>query len=519
MLQTSMMVKKNELLIIVIVVSLGLATAFYLYHLDKYSLVYYGDAVSHLVSARKIVDWADNPGLDQVGTVWLPLPHFLLVPVSLIDPLFRTGFAGLVVSLPSLAITSMLLYRIIRTQTDLSHIAFAGALLYASNPNILYMGITAMTEAPFMLFFVTAAYYFQKWYQNHNITYKSHNLIRCSIFVSLATLCRYEGWIIPIFVTLFVIIFMVRKQSNVDTKQKINAILISVLSFSGIAFWLIWNMNVYGDPLEFAHAQYYSAASQALERTNREMLLLQPLNVATIYGFTAVTMYGPVLLATAILGYIYHRRLKEKKERTILYVFLALPPVFTVISLLIGIGEMSYWFNARFLMLLSPLIIVLASMFVEKLFTGIRKNLILAGIVCIIFLYQLLTPAFGVVTFVDAQGGFVYKQHPFAVQTGEELGSIYDGGTIFILTGSAQEHRILLASGIPLRQFDDIIGTSTWKSSFKEPWSHDKWVVIGKEPDDDAVSVAKYWINNQEQLNEHYRTVYENEYYKILIRK
>jgi len=312
---------------------------------------------------------------------------------------------------------------------------------------------------------------------------------------------------------------MVRKQSNVDTKQKINAILISVLSFSGIAFWLIWNMNVYGDPLEFAHAQYYSAASQALERTNREMLLLQPLNVATIYGSTAVAMYGPVLLVTAILGYIYHKRLKGKKERTILYVFLALPPVFTVISLLIGIGEMSYWFNARFLMLLSPLIIVLASMFVEKLFTGIRKNLILAGIVCIIFLYQLLTPAFGVVTFVDAQGGFVYKQHPFAVQTGEELGSIYDGGTIFILTGSAQEHRILVASGIPLKQFDDIIGTSTWKISFKEPWSHDKWVVIGKEPDDDAVSVAKYWINNQEQLNEHYRTVYENEYYKILIRK
>ena len=96
---------------------------------------------------------------------------------------------------------------------------------------------------------------------------------------------------------------------------------------------------------------------------------------------------------------------------------------------------------------------------------------------------------------------------------------MYHGGTIFILTGSAQEHRIMLSSGIPLRQFNDIIGSSTWKNSFKEPWLYDKWVVIGKEPDDDAQSAAKYWINNQELLNEHYRIKYENEYYKILVLK
>jgi len=517
-MKTILKIKNREYVLFLIVITLGLGVAFYLYSLDKHSLIYYGDAVSHLVSARKIVDWADNPGLAQVGSVWLPLPHFLLAPFSLIDPLFTTGFAGLAVSLPSLAITSLLLYRMILRQTGLSHIAFVGALLYASNPNILYMGITAMTEAPFMLFFVTAAYYFQQWHENLDVSTKSHYLLKCSIFVSLATLCRYEGWIIPVFVTFFVIIFMVRKQIHMDARHKLAAILISILSFSGIALWLIWNLHVYNDPLEFAHAQYYSAAFQALNRTNREMLFLQPFNVAEIYGATSVAMYGPVLLGTAVLGYIFHRRLKGNGDRTILYVFLALPPAFTIASLLIGVGEMSFWFNARFLMLLSPLIIMLSSLFIAKSYGRIKK-IALACIVGIIFLNQIMTPIFGVVTFVDAQGGFVYKQHPFAVQTGEVLGSMYHSGTIFILTGSSQEHIIMQSSGIPLRQFDDIIGSSTWKISFKEPWLHDKWVVIGKEPNDDAQSAARYWINNQELLNEHYRITYENEYYKILVLK
>lgn len=40
---------KWSLIILTIVVIVGFSTSIYLYMLDKYSLVYYGDAVSHLV--------------------------------------------------------------------------------------------------------------------------------------------------------------------------------------------------------------------------------------------------------------------------------------------------------------------------------------------------------------------------------------------------------------------------------------------------------------------------------------
>lgn len=509
--------KKEELLIILIVVSLGLATAFYLYSIDKYSLLYYGDSTSHLVGARKIFDWAENPGLAQVGTVWLPLPHFLLTPFSLIDPLFFSGFAGMALSLPCLAITSVFLYRIMRSLTGYSHIAFAIALLYAANPNILYMGITAMTEAPFMLFFVGGAYYFQRWYQNLNSN-KFRDLIKCSILISLATFCRYEGWFIPI-IMLIIVGILVRKQENWDTKTKVSAMLLCLIAFSCIAIWVIYNFLNYGDPFEFANAQFYSAASQAADRPYRAALYLQPLNVANIYGTTAFAMFGPALLVGAILAIIFHKRLKDNHERKILFIFLALPPAFTIVSLLIGIGEMSYWFNARFLMLLSPLVIVAVSLFVSRIYEIIKKKPIFLGIIAILFFYPAIAPALGVITFIDATSRFNYNQTPYAVQVGEKLGRIYDGGTIYIMTGSAQEQRIMISSGIPLKNFDDITDFSTSKSSFKEPWLYDKWAVISKVPGSDAQDVTKYWNDNQEQLSQHYDLIYENEYYNILIRK
>ena len=37
-------------------------------------VLYYGDAEAHLNIARRIVD-SRTPGPEQIGTVWLPLPH------------------------------------------------------------------------------------------------------------------------------------------------------------------------------------------------------------------------------------------------------------------------------------------------------------------------------------------------------------------------------------------------------------------------------------------------------------
>jgi hypothetical protein len=297
----------------------------YLYNTDNLALLYYSDSVSHLVRARQLLDYS-SPGVGQVGTAWLPLPHFALLPFSLVDLLFRTGLAGTIVSLPSIAISSVFLYNLIKRQTKISWIAVMGACLYFLNPNVLYLGITAMTESLFMLFFIVAAYYFQRTVtsemystikddnnissinlkdhidiKDHNnissINLKDHidclcapnrtqgpkhkfhvsdNLLKCSFFISLATLCRYEAWPIPVVLTLFIILRYLETNAldkglevRLSNQKRLMCGLVCItLSFSGIILWISYNTIYFNSPFEFFFSPYYSAAAQALDGQN-----------------------------------------------------------------------------------------------------------------------------------------------------------------------------------------------------------------------------------------------------------
>jgi hypothetical protein len=525
---------------------LGIAIALYLYFtVDRYSLLYYWDSVSHLVAGRKIVDWGENPGLGQIGTVWMPLPHLLLLPFSLIDPLFTTGFAGLAVSLPCIAMTSILLYRTVKAQVGRrmpsvpTYIAIIAGLLFAMNPNILYLGLVSMTEAPFMLFFTASAYYLQKWYQSNGD--KLRYLLLCAIFVSLASSCRYEGWLLPLFVAGISILYLVKKGgiagkknmpendahrlASLNKKKMCYVALMSGLSFSGVVFWLAWNQYHYDNPFQFASEKYYSASWYALNRPFREALFLQPVNALSTYSVSIIAMYGPILAGLAVVGFIF-RRGYEDRGSNILYSFLAVPPVFTIVSLIIGIGELSYWFNSRFLVLLSPIIILLSCNVLKWLHTmqigKDYKKVLLGALVVSLFAYHLLLPVSwpGIIVLNDATGGYNVKDNRLAIKTGEVLKSAYDGrGKIMVLTGSGVEQRIMITSGIPLKQFDEIIEGSSWKASYKEPWSYDRWMIISKHPAADAQNVTQHWLDGMDKINQHYDTIYENEIYKMLVLK
>jgi len=507
---------KIPLIIFLAAIGMGLISFIVLYFADNYSLNYYGDAASHLFGARKLVD-SIEPGINQLGTVWLPLPHLMFLPFSLVDQLYVYGIAGMIVSLPCHAVSSVLIYKIIRNQVKLSYVALIGGFLYAANPNLIYLGITAMTEAPFLLFFIAFAYYFQKW--NDGFSEFKNNLKHlafASFFISLATLCRYEGWIASLVFVPYIIVFVIVKR-NYITKYKLVTILVSLIAFSGILLWLGWNQYSYGDPFEFATIEFYAASSQSAERPNRDFLFLQPLNNITIYGMAATMISGPILLSFAAIGFAFHLKDKDRNKRAKLYGFLILPPLFILISLYFGIGEMSqWWLNARYGTLLSPLVIILASFAIAKLVPKMKhSNPIFAAIIVSLFAFQLLTPTFGVVTFVDAESGWLYKQTPYAIKAGEFLKSDYDEGQVMIMTGSAQAHRIMQVSGIHLKQFDEMIEAYLSKPAFKEPWAYDKWIVIGLEPDSDSINAVDYWQKRMNEIEQHYSLEYENKYYKI----
>jgi hypothetical protein len=555
--------KRRPLIIVFLAVGTGLVFASYLYSIDTLALLYYSDSVSHLVRARQLVD-NSSPGLHQLGTVWLPLPHIMLLPFSLVDLLFKTGFAGTFVSLPSIAITAMVLYRIIKEQTDNSWIAFLGACLFFLNPNILYLGITAMTEALFMLFFVISAYYFQRYsfsnlfpssWQEHTIfkssahnasfekanqtigsKYKfiiSNSILKCSFFVALATLCRYEAWPIPVLLAIITIFSPMRVRNNdkspqasVFKRQLVVGIICTIVSFSGIVIWISYNWIYQSSPLEFLVSPYYSAASQALAGPNREFLFLQPLNAASTYGVTALVFFGPVILAGATFGYIFHRKFGSKvqvRNRDMIYLFLAIPSLFCFLTLIFGIGEMNYWwFNSRFLIMLSPLLILLLSILLKRIIEAPPKNKSILGYVVIIafLIYPIIIVPLsgGIVTLIDAKNSVSYGTRPYAIEIAKVLGDLYDGGKILMITGSAQQNIIMQASGIPLTNFHTTV--EEFNSHYQIPnFDVDsRYVILSKKPDPSSQNYAKSWAERQDELRKYFDKSYENTFYLLFVR-
>jgi hypothetical protein len=103
------------------------------------------DARAHLVVARRIFD-SLTPGWQQIGAVWLPLPHLLnMIPVQ-VDAWYRSGFSGVLISVLSMATAAWAAASIILRTTGSAAGAWTAAVLLMVNPNVLYLQSTPMTE-------------------------------------------------------------------------------------------------------------------------------------------------------------------------------------------------------------------------------------------------------------------------------------------------------------------------------------------------------------------------------------
>lgn len=166
---------------------LGIGAAIY-YATLGLTLSHY-DAKAHLVVSRRILD-SLTPGWEQIGAVWLPLPHLIhALPVQ-IDFLYRTGVVATAVSILCHALTAGALAATIHALTASRAGALLGAALYAANPNTLYLQSTPMTEP--MLFGLTTlqVYLFTRWVLDGAL-----HVPRGAGWVTvLACLTRYEAW-------------------------------------------------------------------------------------------------------------------------------------------------------------------------------------------------------------------------------------------------------------------------------------------------------------------------------------
>jgi hypothetical protein len=130
--------------LIAIASALAAAGAWIVYARQDLVLSHY-DAKAHLVVARRVID-SLTPGWQQIGAVWLPLPHLMNLLPTQIDLFYRTGAFASFVSMACFAITAVTAARIVVAVTGSGAGAVVSAALLVLNPNLIYLHVTPMTE-------------------------------------------------------------------------------------------------------------------------------------------------------------------------------------------------------------------------------------------------------------------------------------------------------------------------------------------------------------------------------------
>jgi hypothetical protein len=125
------------------------------------AMLNYGDAVAHLHIARRVFD-SRTPRISQLGSVWLPLPHILLLPFVQNYFWWATGLAAIIPSSLSYIASCVGLHRLARNWLDPAPAAVS-LIFFALNPNLLYLQTTAMTEPLFLCEFIWVVVWLVEW--------------------------------------------------------------------------------------------------------------------------------------------------------------------------------------------------------------------------------------------------------------------------------------------------------------------------------------------------------------------
>jgi len=147
------------------------------------------DAKAHLVVARRVIDNL-TPGWQQIGAVWLPLPHLIQVFPTQIDLFYRTGLFASLVSIGCLAITIYAAARLILRVTGSSLGAVICAVLITLNPNLLYLHTTPMTEPLLLATSMLVVLWLVEWVDQDRDTVPP----KLALALFAAAWTRYEAW-------------------------------------------------------------------------------------------------------------------------------------------------------------------------------------------------------------------------------------------------------------------------------------------------------------------------------------
>ncbi|MFA5405630.1 MAG: glycosyltransferase family 39 protein [Ignavibacteria bacterium] len=506
---------KRQLILVIIISAVAGLIAQYISFSDEYIFAY-RDSIYRLDASRRFID-AVNPGIfNQIGTVWLPLPNFIMFPLASINFLWKTGLAGSIVNFIAFIINAIAIFYTIKLLTENKIAQYAGLLLFILNPNILYFQTTPMSEQIYITFFSLSIYYLIKW----NKTKITKDIFFAGVFTAMASCTRYDGWTLA--VATAVIIFII----SIYTKQGFIKNIFYYLFPTAIViiWWLVHNYIYYSDALEFMRGQfstyfqlkYYESAGRLLTKHNFSLSL-------KVYYFDLYLYSGWLTLALSLSGFLYYVY-KNKLRVNSFLVYLSLIAIPTTLLFLyagqviieIPQSEPQGYFNSRYGLYAIPGLVIFAGIFVgfiyERFNTKINYligvSLLLIGLqtYSYIYLYPSKVPAIAEARFAGYHETITYKLSKYLEEN-------YDGGNLlydFRVFAIPPWSGVYLKERVTYHTFD--IG----EKSLVNPVPYAKWVLFYLKSPDDKIFNA---MNENKNFRDNYNRVFSEDGLELYKRK
>lgn len=277
-----------------------------------------------------------SPGFRQLGTVWLPAPHIVLMPWTLWTWAWRTGVAGAIVGSGCLVATTSALYRI-AARLGLRRIGRLGVVaVFLLNPSILYLFTTALTEPVLIAGIAGSLAGLARWATSSRRLSGGEVAVFAGIPATIAVLSRYEGWA---YVLAGVLLIVLVERQRATPRRRMWGPLIGFVAVPavGVAWWLIYNAITYGDPLAFARGPYSAFALQ--ERLLTEGMAPTAGNLGlslSTYSWALWLTAGPIVVAVGVFGMGVLALREGLSTRTLIIGVAASTYVFSVVSLTAG---------------------------------------------------------------------------------------------------------------------------------------------------------------------------------------
>ena len=462
--------RRGERIIALLLFLISIAS-FYYYYNNGQGLAY-NDARSHLDISRRVVEGL-KPGLAQIGSVWLPLPHLLNALTVWNDFMWHTGLSGAAVSMVSFVYCGVLIYKYLKSLGVGMFGRLFACSIFTLNLNVLYLSATAMTELPLLAAMTAASYHLMLWYKDNNLL----DMIKTALWVMVSTLIRYDGWFLLVFIFATLGMGIFRKRGKVETEGKL--ILFGTLAGYGVILWFLWNLLIFKDPLYFAFGPFSAHEQQKGILSAGELFTKGNIYYSFLAYFYA-TLYNTYSFITfmAILGFSVF--LVDKKiDKNIKIASLALisPFFFNIIALYLGHSVLfvyglfkDTWFNVRYGMMLVTGMAVFIGYLVDKV-----KDLrwVFVGVFSLITIFAFIGK--DAATIDDALIGASGKNVSEVSSWIKKNATSRDG---FILISAASHDAIIFSSGLPMSRFIHEGTGKYWELATENPQNWATWIIL-----------------------------------------